>query len=70
MAQQNIIDNLSKEQIAVMYNSLKGQFAELQTNYNLTEANLYSAQQELEKLKKESKGSAEPVKAEEVKEGK
>lgn len=61
-AQQSrgLIDQLSKEQLGLMYEALQQQYTNLQTQFNVAQANITEYQEQLDKLSKKVAQLQEP----------
>ena len=52
---RGLIDQLSKEQLGLMYEALQQQYSNLQTQFNVAQANITEYQEQLDKLKKQNR---------------
>lgn len=57
---RGLIDQLSKEQLGLMYEALQQQYANLQTQFNVAQANITEYQEQLDKLSKKVAQLQEP----------
>lgn len=57
---RGLIDQLSKEQLGLMYEALQQQYTNLQTQFNVAQANITEYQEQLDKLSKKVAQLHEP----------
>lgn len=57
---RGLIDQLSKEQLGLMYEALQQQYTNLQTQFNVAQANITEYQEQLDKLSKKVAQLQEP----------
>ena len=57
---RGLIDQVTKNQLGIMYDTLQQQYTNLQTNFNLSQANVAELQEQLDKLSKKDAQLQEP----------